>query len=115
MEVERKSQMKPFRIEIALAQGENHSHLRTATPHLFPKQASQKNATCAAMVHAKQADKHHGQQEEIGDKHGDDGRYVHLEVRCIARAWFCVPGGADLWIDQFGGLSRHFENISSPR
>ena len=38
------------------------------------------------MVHAKQAKKHDNQQEEVGDKHGDDGRYVHLDVRYIAWA-----------------------------
>ena len=97
--------MKPFQMEMTLAEGENHGHLRTATPHLFPKQASQSKATCTAIVHAKQANKHDNQQEEVGDKHGDDGRYVHLDARYIAWAWCHSPGGVDLWIDQ----SRRFK------
>jgi len=32
------------------------------------------------MAHAKQSDKHGDQQEEVGNKHEDDGRYIALGV-----------------------------------
>jgi hypothetical protein len=60
-------------------------------------------------VHAKQANKHNNQQEEVGDKHGGDSCYIDLDIRYIAWAWCRSPQGADLRIDQ----SRYFEIDSS--
>ena len=91
----------------------NHGFLRTPTPHLFPKQASQSKGAYTAIVHAKQANEHDNHQEKVGDKHGDDGRYIDLDIGYIAWAWYRSPRGVNLWMHQ--SIYFEIDSSSSPQ
>jgi len=54
--------------------------------YLFPKQSSQSKSAYTANAHAKQANKHNHQQDEVGSKHRDDGCFIVLYVAYTAGA-----------------------------
>ena len=72
-------------------------------PHLFPKQSSQSSQgkrTRTATTHAKQADEHDEQQEDVSNKHRDDGHNIALDVRQTAGVLRRVPYRVDLRVDR---------------
>jgi len=97
--------MTPCRREITLTKREAPPTVpEEPVPHLFPKQASQsseRKRTRTATAHAKQADKHDDQQEDVGNKHRGDSRYIALDVRIIAGVLRRIPCRADLRMDRY--------------
>ncbi len=91
--------MTPCQTKITLAKREATAAPEGPVSHLFPKQASQSSQgkrTRTATTHAEQADEHDDQQEDVGNKHRDDGRYIALDVRVTAGVLRRIPCRADL-------------------
>jgi hypothetical protein len=94
-----KSQMTPSRKEITLVgcKNERSTTIQEAlAPHLFPKQASQAKRTSTMMAQAKQTKEHGDQQDEVGNKHGDEGLLIGPDIGWAAVAVCRNPRRADL-------------------
>ena len=68
-------------------------------PYLCPEQVSQSKCSQPATPQAKQTKKHDYEQDEIANKHRDEGCHIasYVEVTAVL-VW--VPRGADLLMDE---------------
>jgi hypothetical protein len=56
----------------------------TPLPYLFPNKASESKCARTVTAHAKQANEHDDQLEDVGNKHGDDRCPGALDAGCTA-------------------------------